>query len=241
MTKKANERDSKAWQSYAGRLLWAMRRAGKTNQSELARTVGVKPQSIQYLCDPHAGAQGSSHTPSLARVLGVQADWLATGQGKPLADVMLTAQDTAAPGYAAAREVASEQAMPVCATLRVVSKPGEVEWLAASDETKLGQLTVPVVIDGAQAVRVKGDGLSPFVKDGQCLLLRKQQDLLEAQDTVLITLKNGRLLIRELMADRKDSLLVLPVHGGQPETIDRQDIEDIDLVLLVLPRRWWRD
>ncbi|RTL31104.1 MAG: hypothetical protein EKK47_08795 [Burkholderiales bacterium] len=236
MTKKANERDSKAWHSYAGRLLWAMRRAGKTNQSELARTVGVKPQSIQYLCDPQAGAQGSSHTPSLARVLGVQADWLATGQGKPLADVMLMAQDTAAPGYAAA----AEQAMPVCATLRVASKPGEVEWLAANDETKLGQLTVPVVIDGAQAVRVKGDGLSPFVKDGQCLLLRKRQDLLEAQDTVLITLKDGRRLIRELMVDRQDSLLVLPVHGGQPETIDRQDVEDIDLVLLVLPRRWWR-
>lgn len=236
MTKKTNERDSKAWHSYAGRLLWAMRRAGKTNQSELARTVGVKPQSIQYLCDPQAGAQGSSHTPSLARVLGVQADWLATGQGKPLADAVLAVQDTAAPGYA----TAIERALPVRATLRVASKPGEVEWLAAADETKLGQLNVPVMIECAQAVRVKGDGLSPFVKDGQCLLLRKQQDLLEAQDTVLITLKDGRLLIRELMVDRKDSLLVLPVHGGQPETIDRQDVEDINLVLAVLPRRWWR-
>lgn len=76
MSKKNSE-----WESYTGRLLWAMSRAGKTNQSELARAVGVKPQSIQYLCDPNAGARGSSHTPSLARELGVGAEWLSTGQG----------------------------------------------------------------------------------------------------------------------------------------------------------------
>src|SRR5262245_50168330 len=73
----------KEWSSYSGRLMWAMRRAGKTNQSELARAIGVRPQSIQYLCDPDSGAQGSTHTPALARELGVMADWLARGEGQP--------------------------------------------------------------------------------------------------------------------------------------------------------------
>ena len=56
----------KEWENYSGRLLWAMRRAGKTNQSELARAIGVKPQSIQYLCNPLSGAQGSLHTPAVS-------------------------------------------------------------------------------------------------------------------------------------------------------------------------------
>ncbi len=71
------------WKTYSGRLLWAMRRAGKTNQSELARAIGIRPQSIQYLCNPESGAQGSTHTPALARELGVLSDWLARGDGEP--------------------------------------------------------------------------------------------------------------------------------------------------------------
>lgn len=71
------------WGTFTGRLLWAMKRAGRTNQSELARAVGVKPQSIQYLLRTEAGAQGSKYTPALAQQLGVSSRWLASGDGPP--------------------------------------------------------------------------------------------------------------------------------------------------------------
>lgn len=67
--------------TYAKRLSKARSHAG-LNQSELARRIGVKPQSIQYLEDESKEAQGSTHTPAIARECGVSADWLASGTGE---------------------------------------------------------------------------------------------------------------------------------------------------------------
>lgn len=67
--------------TYGERLLWAMKEAG-LSQSELARRIGVKPQSIQHLVDPKKNAQGSSKTAALANVLDVSSHWLETGEGE---------------------------------------------------------------------------------------------------------------------------------------------------------------
>ncbi|UXY14441.1 helix-turn-helix transcriptional regulator [Chitiniphilus purpureus] len=79
--------------TYSERLSWAMhdlqltRGRAVVGQTELARAVAVKPQSIQYLCDARNGAGGSRHTPAIARYLGVSAEWLATGQGDAVGNV----------------------------------------------------------------------------------------------------------------------------------------------------------
>lgn len=65
----------------AERLSAAMQGAGKMNQSELAREIGVKPQAIQYLLTPSNGATGSRHIAALASALGVSSTWLASGDG----------------------------------------------------------------------------------------------------------------------------------------------------------------
>lgn len=67
--------------AYAERLLFAIKRKGM-NQTELARRIGVKQQSINYLCNLKGSQTGSKHTPEIARVLGVKADWLASGKGQ---------------------------------------------------------------------------------------------------------------------------------------------------------------
>ena len=64
--------------SYAERLQYTIDRAN-TSQAEVARKVGVKQQSIQYLCSPRA--TGSKHTTKIANILGVRPEWLATGEG----------------------------------------------------------------------------------------------------------------------------------------------------------------
>jgi SOS-response transcriptional repressor LexA len=68
--------------TYSERLLWALAAAGKS-QSDLARDVGVSPQSIQYLCDPANNARGSRNTSAFAAALGVHPNWLARGEGPP--------------------------------------------------------------------------------------------------------------------------------------------------------------
>lgn len=230
------KRNHKEWESYAGRLLWAMRRAGKTNQSELARAVGVKPQSIQYLCDPQSGARGSSHTPSLARVLGVQADWLATGQGTPdVAPLPRTAEPAVA--YVLPQ-------LGVQGAFRALPQGGVIE-LAGGVDSGLsgGRVTVPVVSGQGRALRVSGEGLAPYARDGQFLLLQALQagaTEVEPDDTLLITLQDGQAIVRELIANRGDHLVVQPIMGGVPEVIPHTDVLAIEAIMGVASRRWWQ-
>lgn len=56
----------------------------RMSQSELARAIGIKPQSVQYLLNPAKSAAGSRHIAAIARALDVSTDWLALGQGSML-------------------------------------------------------------------------------------------------------------------------------------------------------------
>lgn len=70
--------------TFGERLRWAMAQTHPpTSGRALASRVGIRPQSIQHLCNPDRNAKGSKHTTALARALGVSADWLATGTGQP--------------------------------------------------------------------------------------------------------------------------------------------------------------
>lgn len=226
-----------AWNTYAGRLLWAMQRAGKTNQSELARAIGVKPQSIQYLCGPDSRAQGSTHTPALAHELQVSADWLARGTGLPteLEQTGIPAESSTV-GYV----VTPVAHVKVVGALKLLSGTGEIEHQPLSDDDAAGHVRVPVLDDTVHALRIKGNALAPYVKDGQFLLLQAAGRELAAEENIVITLANGKVLIRELMYKRADSVVVLPLQGGQPEAIEVADILRIDVVLCVAPGRWWQ-
>jgi len=70
--------------TFADRLRWAMQQTEPpTSRRALAQRVGIEYQSIQYLADPNRNAKGSRHTDEIARALGVSAQWLATGKGRP--------------------------------------------------------------------------------------------------------------------------------------------------------------
>jgi len=94
--------------TYAARLKRARKHKG-LNQTELAALLGLKPQAIQYLEEEKNAARGSKHTANIARICGVDAHWLASGEGQMLlADNKVQQQEaTYGPGGANdAREVA---------------------------------------------------------------------------------------------------------------------------------------
>ncbi|MBS0300534.1 MAG: helix-turn-helix transcriptional regulator [Proteobacteria bacterium] len=72
----------KEFDTYGGRLRWALSRA-KMNQSQLAHQLNIKPQTIQYLCNPQKNAQGSIHNARMAKILNVSAIWLEANEGSP--------------------------------------------------------------------------------------------------------------------------------------------------------------
>lgn len=95
-------------QSFAERLALAMQRAGKTNQSELAREIGVKPQTIQHLVTK---GKSSIYSAELAAILGCSYRWLAKGEGQ-IDDMGVM---DAHPAY----HVPQEQGVPVVGTAQL--------------------------------------------------------------------------------------------------------------------------
>lgn len=57
-----------------------LREHGMT-QAELARAVGAKQQTISYICAAEHEATASRYTIKIAEILGVNPNWLATGEG----------------------------------------------------------------------------------------------------------------------------------------------------------------
>lgn len=227
------------WKTYAGRLIWAMQHAGKTNQSELARVIGIKPQSIQYLCRRDAGAQGSKHTAALADALGVSSRWLARNEGLPerFEPAGMTAAELAPAGYGMSLP---EARVGVSGAFRV-NGAGDIEAIDLPPGETDGHLPMPMPMQAgrARAVRIKGNALSPFVKDGQYLLLQDAGPL-HSEENVVLELADGRLLIRELLHDKADAVVLLPLHGGQPEAIERDTIVRLTRVICALPQSLWR-
>ena len=53
------------------------------SQAELARRIGVKQQTISYLCAMDSPATTTRYATKIAQVLGVNPAWLQTGEGDP--------------------------------------------------------------------------------------------------------------------------------------------------------------
>ncbi len=148
--------------TYGDRLAWALRRA-VLDQSELARRVGIKQPSIAHLLTP--GAKKSGHTPVIARILGIDAEWLATGHGSPELRHTPAVEDGAALG--APRE-------PI---IRVPL----ISWVQASRYVEIydpyergdseSDVEVPYDKDTLIALRVKGGSMNRVAPEGSVIIV----------------------------------------------------------------------
>ena len=147
--------------TYGERLGWAMRRADM-DQSALARRVGIKQPSIAHLLSPQAKKSG--FTPMIARILRVDAEWLASGRGSPELSAPLI-DDNAV--LSAARE-------PI---IRVPL----ISWVQASRYVEIydpyergdseGEVEVSYGKDTLIALRVKGSSMNRVAPEGSVIIV----------------------------------------------------------------------
>lgn len=140
--------------SLGERVKLARQRKGM-NQSELARAVGVAPQSIQYLEGPTA--RGSRHLPQIAAVTGVSIKWLSEGIG-PIEPSNISP----------APEVGTR--VPLISWVQAGSWMEIVDNYAPGD----GEDFIPVpgsVGPHAFALRVSGDSMEPEFAPGDLIIV----------------------------------------------------------------------
>lgn len=137
------------------------------SQSQLARMLGVQPQAVQYLCSDKA--QRSRYTSEIASVLGISADWLATGRGTMTRGKHASATIIAetAPAYAS-------RAIPVINYVQAGNPRAVVDAYAQGDGFRTISLEGPIahqVGPYAFALEISGDSMADEFRSGDTVVV----------------------------------------------------------------------
>ena len=108
----------------------------------------------------------------------------------------------------------------------------------AGDGTVLAQSDDP----NAYALRVRGDSLFPAIRDGWYVVIEPGATPTPGE-YVLIKLRNGQKMVKELILQRADSITVVSVNGDKRRTIMADEIDPhygMQAVVSILAPSKWR-
>lgn len=91
----------------------------------------------------------------------------------------------------------------------------------------------------AYALRVRGDSMHPAIRHGSFVVVEPSGRCVTGE-YVAIALVDGRKMVKELVFDRSDEIVVESVNGNHRRTIMRSEIESIHPVAAVISASKWR-
>lgn len=129
----------------------------KLTQSQLARLVGVKQQTISYICSPESPATTSRYATKIAQALGVNPAWLQSGEGDQF-DPMVRIELEGV--------LLSVVRVPLLAPSDVVAytKSGE-------NKNRRVMMTDSDVGKGSFAIEIEGESMAPSFKQGDRVVI----------------------------------------------------------------------
>ncbi|WP_293000065.1 S24 family peptidase [Nevskia sp.] len=87
----------------------------------------------------------------------------------------------------------------------------------------------------AYALRVRGDSMRPRIRSGQ-IIVADPDTVYAPEDDVVVMLKSGEYMVKELLVERNDEIVVTSVNNGERRTIAKADIEYIHCVVDIMRR-----
>lgn len=98
-----------------------------------------------------------------------------------------------------------------------------------------GYIAWPTRDPNAYALKVKGDSMQPAIPAGKYIVIEPAHAVHDMDD-VLVRLKNGRKMVKQLLKLRKTEVILGSVNQAHPQTtISLEDVESIQYVAAVLP------
>ncbi|MFW6342882.1 MAG: LexA family protein [Halothiobacillaceae bacterium] len=187
--------------TFSDNLVQALQEAG-LSQSDLARRIGVKPQAVQYLCNPANNARGSKYLHQIARELGVREDWLLTGRGPK----DRRAQQNYMPGPSIRGTV------PVISWVQAGSMTEVIDLHEPGFADEWVETTAPIH-DHTFALRVQGDSMAPEFPDGTIIVVEPEMDW--SPGDYVIAKNGGEATFKQLVQDGPD-LYLKPLNDRYP-------------------------
>ncbi|MBB6579625.1 phage repressor protein C with HTH and peptisase S24 domain [Comamonas odontotermitis] len=214
----------------ADRLLAAMAHANLT-QAELARRCGVKPPSVSGWLSGKSKFLRGENLLSAARALGVNQQWLATGQGSMLSPEASSGVNAISVPSLSPAPLPGEAVIhiPLLANSASMGPGTDIEH----DDVIMGALPIspewldkrirPTSFDALRFIHAYGDSMSPTFEDGDILLVDTGRRDPSMADGVYVLGTSKRLFIkrvserfdgtRVVSSDNKNVPLVQELNG----------------------------
>lgn len=93
----------------------------------------------------------------------------------------------------------------------------------------------------AYALRVRGDSMAPAIRDGWFVVV-EPNSAPSVGEYVLVKLKDGQRMVKELLYQRPDSIAVMSINGSKRHTISMEDVDEnhgLQAIVSILPPSKW--
>jgi phage repressor protein C with HTH and peptisase S24 domain len=183
---------------------------------------------------------------AIEAVTGYSAEWIVTGKlpkrrpGPGIRESLInsTMWNLVDNGRAPEMDVTGPKVrVPVLATIQM-GEEGVNDELAYPAGNPDGYVQGYSSDPQAYALRVRGDGLHPVIRDGQYVVAEPTARC-EPGEYVIIALDEGTRMIKEFMFERGGIVTVLSVNSGKRSTFDRASILTLHPIVAVVSATRW--
>lgn len=196
-------------------------------QSQLARLVGVKQQTISYICAVNSPASTSRYATKIAQVLGVNPAWLQSGEGDrhdPMVRIELEGIQLFA------------LRVPLLAHSEVVSFIAERDERRATGKQGKILMTDSEVGDGSFAIEIEGESMAPRFYEGDRVVIDPTLPA-EPGDFVVAHVE-GVITFRKFRRRDGDVFELVPLNDDWP--VIRSDSKTVKVLGVMAEHRSYR-
>lgn len=199
--------------------------------SELA---GVSSSAVTQWKDGPTKSISLEPAIRLERESGYSALWIANGKGEKLAKMPKPSAEDSAEYAGKTRKL---KRVPIVGTAKLGSD-GFYEELSPVVGGGDGYMEMATDDPNAYGLRVRGQSMFPAIRDGWYVVVEPNSNPTPGE-YVLLKLKDGRKMVKELFLRRPGSVEVMSVNGGERVTFDVFELDSIQAVSAVVPPSKW--
>lgn len=200
---------------------------------EISGKAGVSSSAVSQWLSGETQSLKIEPAVLLERFTGFSALWLAKGKGQKKVDA---AASHDGPEFAGRARQA--RFVPVVGTAKM-GNDGYYEEISSVVGAGDGHIEIATEDPNAYGLRVRGQSMFPAIRDGWYVLV-EPNGTPQTGEYVLLKLRDGRKMVKELLVRRAASIEVLSVNTQERLTFDLAEIEAIHAVAAVVSSSKWR-
>lgn len=201
---------------------------------EIAKIAQVSSSAVTQWKDGQTKTIKIEPAVLLERATGFSALWLATGKGEKYAS---KPNDGEGDHEFAGRPTRLRK-INVVGTAKL-GADGFYEELSPVVGGGDGHIEMATEDDSAYCIRVRGQSMFPAIRDGWYVIVEPNGSLAPGE-YVLIKLKTGQKMVKELLIKRPGAVEVISVNGGERLSFDMVELDAIEPIAAVVPPSKWQ-